>query len=155
MENDLTIQKLNVVLADMHILYQKLRTYHWNVQGPTFNELHSMFQDQYELLFENIDTLAEHIRQLNSFPTQSYKEILEISNLKEDTQRIVTSDNMIQNLIDDNISFLSYLDSNFIKVQNFEDLITQDIIINQYEVNSKMLWFLKSSQHNQKIISKY
>ena len=153
MENPIS-EKLNILLAGIHVIYQKTRTYHWNVQGPQFSELHGLFQDQYELLYENIDLLAEYIRQLGDFPTQTYKEILEISTIKEDIQRIVTSDNMLQNLIEDHISIMEYMDSNFIKVKDFEDLVTQDIVMGHYESHSKMLWFLKSSQDSQNIIQK-
>ncbi|MDX1428321.1 MAG: DNA starvation/stationary phase protection protein, partial [Salegentibacter mishustinae] len=34
-----TVQELNVLLADYHIYYQKLRNFHWNVIGKNFFDL--------------------------------------------------------------------------------------------------------------------
>src|SRR5690606_41971375 len=49
---------LNNCLADTHILYIKLRKYHWNLKGDNFMELHKVFEDQYNLVQEAIDEIA-------------------------------------------------------------------------------------------------
>ncbi|MGH8168281.1 MAG: Dps family protein, partial [Woeseiaceae bacterium] len=38
---------LSKLLADSYTLYLKTHNYHWNVTGPQFNALHSMFEEQY------------------------------------------------------------------------------------------------------------
>ena len=38
---------LSRLLADSYTLYLKTHNYHWNVTGPQFNTLHTMFEDQY------------------------------------------------------------------------------------------------------------
>ncbi|NNK38941.1 MAG: DNA starvation/stationary phase protection protein, partial [Xanthomonadales bacterium] len=38
---------LSRLLADSYTLYLKTHNYHWNVEGPLFNTLHQMFEDQY------------------------------------------------------------------------------------------------------------
>ena len=55
---------LSRVLADNFILSLKTRNYHWNVTGPLFSQLHSLFQSIYESLDEAGDTIAERIRAL-------------------------------------------------------------------------------------------
>jgi len=52
-------------LANTWALFQKTQTYHWNVVGPTFSELHALFNTQYDDLHNAADTIAEHIRALN------------------------------------------------------------------------------------------
>ena len=37
--------ELNVLLANYHIYYQKLRNYHWNVEGENFFDLHDKFEE--------------------------------------------------------------------------------------------------------------
>ena len=39
--------KLSHLLADSYSLYLKTHNYHWNVTGPQFNTLHTMFEVQY------------------------------------------------------------------------------------------------------------
>ena len=43
---------LNRVLSDEFTLYTKTRSYHWNVVGWPFNDLHKFFEAQYEELVE-------------------------------------------------------------------------------------------------------
>ena len=40
-------QGLSKVLADTYTLYLKTHNYHWNVEGPMFHSLHTMFEEQY------------------------------------------------------------------------------------------------------------
>ena len=44
-------QALKAVLADSYVLYLKTQNYHWNVTGPSFHALHTMFEEQYNDLF--------------------------------------------------------------------------------------------------------
>ena len=38
---------LSKLLADTYTLYLKTHNYHWNVVGPMFHSLHTMFEVQY------------------------------------------------------------------------------------------------------------
>ena len=64
MANKPVIEGLKNVLADNYALYLKTQNYHWNVEGPNFKGLHSLFEEQYTDLAEAIDTVAELIRGL-------------------------------------------------------------------------------------------
>ena len=53
---------LKQLLADEHVLYVKLRNYHWNVTGMNFQQLHAFFSEQYTAVSTYIDDIAERIR---------------------------------------------------------------------------------------------
>ena len=55
---------LSAVLADTFALYIKTHGFHWNVTGPMFNTLHTMFMQQYTELWTALDEIAERIRAL-------------------------------------------------------------------------------------------
>src|SRR3546814_4709527 len=55
---------LSRLLADTYTLYLKTHNYHWNVTGPMFNTLHTMFEQQYTELAAAVDEIAERIRAL-------------------------------------------------------------------------------------------
>ena len=40
-----TVSELNILLADYHLYYQKLRNFHWNVIGKNFFDLHEKFEE--------------------------------------------------------------------------------------------------------------
>ena len=65
--------KLASALADTYTLMLKTQNYHWNVTGYRFQPLHSMFEEQYENLFEAVDLLAERIRALGFLVPASYE----------------------------------------------------------------------------------
>jgi starvation-inducible DNA-binding protein len=56
--------QLSRLLADSYTLYLKTHNFHWNVTGPMFQTLHSMFEVQYTELALAVDSVAERIRKL-------------------------------------------------------------------------------------------
>ncbi|MDE2353676.1 MAG: DNA starvation/stationary phase protection protein, partial [Betaproteobacteria bacterium] len=58
---------LSRLLADTYTLYLTTHNFHWNVTGPQFNTLHTMFMAQYTELWNAVDPIAERIRALG-FP---------------------------------------------------------------------------------------
>ena len=54
-------QALSQVLADTYVLYLKTHAYHWNVTGPYFASLHTLFETQYNELALAVDLIAERI----------------------------------------------------------------------------------------------
>ena len=50
---------LSQLLADTYTLYLKTQNFHWNVTGPQFRALHSMFEEQYTELAGAVDSIAE------------------------------------------------------------------------------------------------
>ena len=55
---------LSRLLADTYTLYLTTHNFHWNVTGPMFNTLHTMFMEQYTELWNAVDPIAERIRSL-------------------------------------------------------------------------------------------
>lgn len=78
--------QMNVLLADSTVFYQKLRHYHWNVQGPKFFELHAKFEEIYEKWAPFIDQIAERIIALDTVPLHTLKDMLAKATLKEDPE---------------------------------------------------------------------
>ena len=52
---------LSVLLADTYTLYLKTHNYHWNVTGPMFQTLHTLFETQYTELALAVDEIAERM----------------------------------------------------------------------------------------------
>jgi starvation-inducible DNA-binding protein len=71
------------LLADTATLYFKTHGYHWNVTGPLFPSLHSLFEDQYRELYGSIDVIAERIRALGHRAPGSYRELATLTSVPE------------------------------------------------------------------------
>ena len=72
-------EKLFGLLASYYVLESKLRNYHWNVACATFYQLHSLFEKQYDVVAEEIDTIAEQIRILGDVVEGNLKTYLDFS----------------------------------------------------------------------------
>ena len=81
-------QELASLQADYHVLYQKLRGYHWTVSGPLFFGLHAHFEQLYEDVAEKIDALAERLAARGARPPVTMpitmKDQLALARLAED-----------------------------------------------------------------------
>ena len=82
-ESQEMVDHLNVLLAGYNVHYQKLRNFHWNIEGGDFFELHNLFEDQYNQAKSNIDKVAERIRTIGFQPISNMKGYLEHSLVEE------------------------------------------------------------------------
>ena len=77
------IDEMNTLLCNFQIYYQKLRSFHWNVKGENFFELHDQFEKLYQNAQTNIDDIAERIRTLKYSPVSLLRRYLERAEIKE------------------------------------------------------------------------
>ena len=145
-----TCKELNVLLADYHLYYQKLRNYHWNVVGFAFFDLHEKFEELYDDAVLKIDEIAERILTLRYQPASNYSDYLEISNIKE-TKSDLTDVEMVNNLLDDHGHILKQMSKVVEVAEKADDEGTIDLIgayIRELETVSWMLdaWRMKTEE---------
>ena len=81
--HDATLGVLTQVLSDEHVVYMKLRNYHWNVEGAHHRELHALFAEQYRIIEVRIDEVAERITTLGGIARGTVRCAAESSQLDE------------------------------------------------------------------------
>lgn len=59
-----SVRLLNQVLADTSTLRDMYKKHHWQVVGPTFNQLHLLFDEHFKQQVELVDVLAERVQVL-------------------------------------------------------------------------------------------
>ena len=77
------VMELNSLLADYNIYYQKLRSFHWNVLGKNFFDLHVQFENMYNDAKIKIDEIAERILTLRHHPVSKFSDYLKIAPIQE------------------------------------------------------------------------
>src|SRR5688572_14551685 len=77
-------EELSRFLADSFTLYLKTHNFHWNVTGPMFNTLHTMFEAQYNEQWMALDETAERIRALGFNAPGSYGEFIRLTSIVEE-----------------------------------------------------------------------
>jgi starvation-inducible DNA-binding protein len=59
-----SVENLNQILADTMTLRDMYKKHHWQVAGPTFYQLHLLFDKHFNEQSELVDTIAERIQSL-------------------------------------------------------------------------------------------
>ena len=131
---------LKEVLASTYVLYLNTQKAHWNVTGPQFHSLHTMFEEQYKGLAGAIDTLAERIRALNELAPGSFEEFGKLSKVSGTTDLESNATKLVQNLIGGHETVLSLLKNGLDKV----DPATEDMFIARIQAHDETVWMLKS-----------
>jgi starvation-inducible DNA-binding protein len=72
---------LNEILADSMVLYSLYKKHHWNVAGPTFYQLHLLFDKHAEEQNELIDDLAERIQSLGGIAVGDPRHAAELTTI--------------------------------------------------------------------------
>ena len=72
---------LNEILADSMILYALYKKHHWLVAGPTFYQLHLLFDKHAEEQTEIIDLLAERVQSLGGIAVGDPRHAAELTTI--------------------------------------------------------------------------
>lgn len=143
-------KSLQNVLASTYGLYLATHNYHWNVEGPQFVDLHKLFEEQYNELFQAIDVIAERIRALDAYalPFEG-KEIMNmlktVSNaMNKDVDAKARATRMVHNLIEMNESVVESCQFAKNEAQIIVDDETENLMVERITIHQKALWMLKS-----------
>lgn len=75
-------EQLNLLLADTMTLRDLYKKSHWQVAGPTFYQLHLMFDKHYEEQVELVDTIAERIQLLGGVSVAMAHDVAETTRIE-------------------------------------------------------------------------
>ncbi len=131
------------LLADTYTLYLKTHNYHWNVTGPQFNTLHTMFETQYTELATAVDDIAERIRALGAWAPGSYSEFARLASIKE-ADGIPSADAMVAELAADQAAVVRTARSVFPAADEASDEPTADLLTQRMQVHEKTAWMLRA-----------
>ncbi|WP_425406330.1 Dps family protein [Hwanghaeella sp.] len=134
---------LSRLLADSYTLYLKTHNFHWNVTGPMFNTLHTMFEGQYTELATAVDEIAERIRALGEPAPGSYAQFAELTVISEETGTPAAED-MIRQLVEGQEAIARTARSVFPAAEKAGDEPTADLLTQRIQLHEKNAWMLRS-----------
>ena len=120
---------LSRVLADSYTLYLKTHNYHWNVVGPMFHSLHTMFEVQYTELGEPAPG--------------TYREFAALATVSEDTDR-PDAQEMIRRLVDAQETTARTIREVLPLAEAAPDQVSTDLLVRRLDVHEKTAWMLRS-----------
>lgn len=137
------VAPLNLLLADYQVFYQKLRNYHWNVQGPLFFELHRKFEELYTDAALKVDELAERVLTIGGRPLSTLEEQLAAARLKEDKGQ-PDANQMVSALLGDMESLNASLREVARKAEKANDVGTFSLLDGMADAQEKTAWMLRA-----------
>lgn len=137
-------ESLGKVLADTYMVYLKTHNFHWNVRGPMFWTYHKMFEEQYQELWEAVDTIAEQIRALGIFAPGTLGEFSRLSFVQEEKGADLDAEAMVHSLVQAHEGILKTLNSAFQVAEKISDQVTQELLTGRMKVHQKTSWMLRS-----------
>jgi starvation-inducible DNA-binding protein len=144
------MEKLFKLLSDaqasLFVLFQKTWIYHWDVVGPDFQQLHTLFGGQYETMFEEIDTLTEHMRYLEMKPVSTLSRITEVSHIDQasNSAQDIDAKEMVKQLRDDNKKIVELFAEVSEEADKQKQFATSNLVQSLMETHGKFHWMLRS-----------
>lgn len=136
-------QGLSKMLADSYTLYLKTHNFHWNVTGPMFQTLHTMFETQYSELAIAVDDIAERIRSLGEPAPGTYSAFAALSCIEEEAG-VPDAQQMIRSLLTGHESCARTSREAFALAEKASDEPSCDLLTQRMQVHEKTAWMLRS-----------
>ncbi len=134
---------LSNLLADSYTLYMMTHNFHWNVKGPQFNTLHTMFMAQYTEQWAALDVIAERIRALGYPAPGTYSEFVKRASIKE-VSGVPKAEDMIRHLVKAQEATAKTARKLFPVVDSANDQPTADVLTQRIDIHEKTAWMLRS-----------
>lgn len=141
-----SVGMLNQVLADTITLRDMYKKHHWQVVGPTFNQLHLMYDEHHEAQVELVDALAERIQILGGVSLAMAADIAEETRIPRPPRGREPAAVQLTRLIDAHTLILKESRELAEQAADAGDSGTNDLLVSQVvRCNELQVWFL--SEH--------
>jgi starvation-inducible DNA-binding protein len=135
--------ELSKLLADSYTLYLMTHNFQWNVTGPHFNALHTMFMTQHSEEWNALDAIAERIHALGLHAPGTYREYGKLSSIKGPGS-VPDAMEMVRLLVKGNKSVAKTARAAYEKADAVNDQPTADILDSTPGGSRKKAWMLRS-----------
>jgi starvation-inducible DNA-binding protein len=141
-----SVASLNQVLADTITLRDMYKKHHWQVVGPTFNQLHLLFDKHFEAQVELVDLVAERIQVLGGVSLAMAADVAEETRIPRPPRGREPATVQLSRLIEAHTMILTYAREQAEKASDAGDSGTDDLLVSDVvRTNELQVWFL--SEH--------
>ena len=136
-------QILNEILADTMILYALYKKHHWLVAGPTFYQLHLLFDKHAEEQLEIIDVLAERVQSLGGIAVGDPRHAAELTTIERPPDGAEDVAAMIHRLLDAHETIIEKVRRGIDKTEKNSDWGSNDVLMSDVLRRHEMqVWFV-------------
>ena len=138
-----SVTMLNQLLADTITLRDMYKKHHWQVVGPTFYQLHLLFDKHYEEQAVLVDAIAERIQILGGVAVAMAHDVAELSSIPRVPRDREEAPVQVSRLLDGHQRILKNCHDYADKADEAGDDGTNDLIVSQLvRTNEMQVWFV-------------
>jgi len=139
-------EQLNQLLADTMTLRDLYKKSHWQVAGPTFYQLHLLYDKHYEEQAELVDSIAERIQLLGGVSIAMAADVAEITQIERPPRGREEVPVQLSRLIDAHQIIIGESRTLGRRASTIGDDGTNDLVVSEVlRTNELQIWFL--SEH--------
>jgi starvation-inducible DNA-binding protein len=139
-------EQLNLTLADTITLRDLYKKSHWQVAGPTFYQLHLLFDKHFGEQVELVDAIAERIQLLGGISIAMAADVAETTRIERPPKGREEVPVQISRLLDAHQTIISFVRKFARRASELGDDGTNDLLVSQVlRTNELQGWFL--SEH--------
>ena len=139
-------EQLNQLLADSMTLRDLYKKAHWQVAGPTFYQLHLLFDKHFEEQVEVVDTIAERIQVLGGLAIAMAADVAETTQIERPPRGREEVPVVISRLLDGHQIIIRQCRMLADRTDKLGDQGTNDMVVsNVLRTNELQSWFI--SEH--------
>ena len=136
-------QSLNQILADTTILYALYKKFHWLVSGPTFYQLHLLFDKHAAEQLELIDLLAERVQTLGGIAVGDPRHAAEITRIERPPNGAEEVPVMLNRLLEGHRTIIEAVREAIESTEKAQDWGSNDLLMSDVlRRNELQVWFV-------------
>lgn len=140
------VEQLNLLLADTMTMRDLYKKAHWQISGPTFYQLHLLFDKHFNEQTGLIDTIAERIQTLGGVTLAMAADVAETTRIGRPPRDREMAPVQVSRLIDGHQIIIGNVRKLARRASELGDDGTNDLLVSQVlRTNEMQVWFL--SEH--------
>jgi starvation-inducible DNA-binding protein len=134
---------LNEILADSMVLTSLYKKHHWLVAGPTFYQLHLLFDKHYEEQAELVDLLAERVQSLGGIAVGDPRHAAELTTIPRPPDGAEEVSRMIDRTLQAHEIVIEKVRAAITATEEAEDWGTNDLLMGDVLRRHELqVWFI-------------
>lgn len=138
------VNGLKIAFASQYAFAIKAQNFHWNVEGSDFYQLHKLFEDIYNEVYDSLDDFAENIRKVKGYAPASLERFSVLSTV-EDENTVLDRISMVNTLLHDAEKMQEILKHLFEQAENVREYGLSDFLAGRQDAFAKHAWFLRAT----------
>jgi starvation-inducible DNA-binding protein len=138
--------QLNLLLADTMSMRDLYKKSHWQVSGPTFYQLHLLFDKHFNEQSELIDAIAERVQSLGGVSIAMAADVAETTRIERPPRGREEAPVQVSRLLDGHQIVIGHVRKLARRASELGDDGTNDLLVSQVlRTNELQVWFI--SEH--------